>query len=111
MMGSTCHVVLSVASGARNANALFFMFRWDQYGFDIKRVRTCYTKLVLHSVGFAGDVVHSGASEARNIDALFFILGVGPVRITQKAHWNMLHQTSVCAFRWTSGSRSALRCV
>jgi hypothetical protein len=31
--------------------------------------------MLLHSVGAACYVVHSGASEAQNIDALFFLLG------------------------------------
>jgi hypothetical protein len=32
--GSVGHIVYSGASGVRNINALFFMLRWDQYGFD-----------------------------------------------------------------------------
>jgi hypothetical protein len=71
------------------------MLRWDQYGFDKKHAGTRYTELVfLHSVGFMGHVVHSGASEARNIDVLFFMHGVGPALIARKVCWNTLHQTS-----------------
>jgi hypothetical protein len=54
--------VHSGAFGARNVDALFFMLRWDRYGFDKKRAGTRYSKLVfLHLVGYAGNVVHSGA--------------------------------------------------
>jgi hypothetical protein len=39
------------------------MLRWDRYGFDNKRVGARYAELVvLHPVGSAGHVVHSGAS-------------------------------------------------
>jgi hypothetical protein len=52
------------------------MLRCDWYRFHKKRARTRYTKHVfLHSVGFAGHVVHFGVSEARNIYAIFFMLG------------------------------------
>jgi hypothetical protein len=64
-VGSIGHVVLSSVSGLRNVDALFFMLQWDQYGFDKKRFRTRYAKLVfLHPVGSVGHVVHSGASGA-----------------------------------------------
>jgi hypothetical protein len=79
--GSAGHVVHTGASAARNIDALFFMLRWDRYGFDKKRIRTCYAKLMfLHPVESVGHIVHSGASRARSVDALFFMLGVGPVR-------------------------------
>jgi hypothetical protein len=48
----------------------------DRCRFDKKRLGTHYAELVfLHSMGYAGHIVHSGAFRARNIDALFFILG------------------------------------
>jgi hypothetical protein len=52
------------------------MLGWDKYGYEKKRIGTCYAELVffLHPVGSAGHVVHSGASEARKFDALFFML-------------------------------------
>jgi hypothetical protein len=36
-VGYAGHVVYTGASGARNVNALFFMFGWDQYRFHKKR--------------------------------------------------------------------------
>jgi hypothetical protein len=66
------------------------MLRWDRYGFDKKRSGTRYAKFVfLHLVGFAGQVVHSGASAAQNINTLFFHARVGPVLIAQKQRRNM----------------------
>jgi hypothetical protein len=44
---------------------------------------------VLHPVGSAGHVVHSGASMARNIEALFFMLGWDQYRFHKKARWDM----------------------
>jgi hypothetical protein len=45
-VGCAVHVVHSSASRAQNGEALFFMLRWDRYGFDKKHIRTRYVKLV-----------------------------------------------------------------
>jgi hypothetical protein len=50
-VGSSSHIAYSGASGARNVIALFFMLEWDRYGFNKKRVRTCYTKVVFFASG------------------------------------------------------------
>jgi hypothetical protein len=47
-MGCTGHVVDSGASGAGNSDTLFLMLGWDRYGFDKKRDRTHYAKLVFY---------------------------------------------------------------
>jgi hypothetical protein len=74
-VGSTGHLVYSVASGAWNVDTLFFMLMWDWYEFQKKCTGTCYVEFVfLHPVGFVGHVVHSGASWVRNDDPLFSLL-------------------------------------
>jgi hypothetical protein len=56
------HIVHYGASGVRNVDTLFFLLRYDWYGFQKKRVETGYPKLVfLRLVGYAGHVVQSGA--------------------------------------------------
>jgi hypothetical protein len=52
------------------------MLGWDMYRIHKKHIGTRYVKIViLHPVGSAGHVVHSGASGGQNINALFFLLG------------------------------------
>jgi hypothetical protein len=65
----------SSASEVQNVDTLFFMLWWDRYEFDKKHIRTHYAEpMFLHSVGYAGHIVHFGASGMRNVDTLFFIL-------------------------------------
>jgi hypothetical protein len=45
-VGSVGHVVHSGVSGTQNADSLFFMLDWDQYGFHKKHAGTHYAELV-----------------------------------------------------------------
>jgi hypothetical protein len=63
-LGSVGHLVHSGASLTSNTDALFFVLRWDRYGFDKKRTGTSYAELkFLHLVGSVGHTVHSSASQ------------------------------------------------
>jgi hypothetical protein len=58
-----------------NMITLFFMFRWAWYGFNKKHTGTRYVELmILHPVGSAGHIAHSGTFEARNVKTTFFML-------------------------------------
>jgi hypothetical protein len=77
----------------------------------------CQDKLcrhfVLHLVGSAGHVVHSGASGgggAKHRHTTFYAL-VGPIQIPQKAHRDTLCRTYLFASGGICRSRSAFRCV
>jgi hypothetical protein len=62
-VGYVGHLVHSSASLTNNADALFFMLGWDQYGFDKKHTGTSYAELeFLHPVGSIGHAMNSGAS-------------------------------------------------
>jgi hypothetical protein len=64
-IGSAGHVVQSGVSEARNIDALFFVLRWDWYGFDKKCTRTHYAELMfLHPLGSVGHILHFAASRA-----------------------------------------------
>jgi hypothetical protein len=111
-VGSAGHVVHSGVSGMGNTGALFFMLRWDRYGFHKKCSWTYYAELVfLHPVKSADNVVDYSASGVRNLVTLFFMLGVGPVWIPQKARRDTLHQTCAFASAGICGSQSAFQCV
>jgi hypothetical protein len=66
-VGCAGHVVHSVAPGARNIDALLFIFGGggDRFGFNKKRVKTHYAEVVFwHPVVSAGHVVDFGVFEA-----------------------------------------------
>jgi hypothetical protein len=66
------HIVHSSASRLRNIDAIFFMIGWARCSFHRNRVGTRYAELVLlHSVGFVGHVVDSGASGTRSAELVF----------------------------------------
>jgi hypothetical protein len=65
----------SGASAVRNIDVLYFMLRWDRYGFHKSHAGTRYAELVfLHPVGSAGHIMHSAASEAQIVKPLFLLL-------------------------------------
>jgi hypothetical protein len=101
-VGSSGHIVHSVASGARNVNTLMFKLGWDRYGCDKKCAGTHYAKIVFwHPVG----------SGARNIDALFLRIGWARYRYDKKACLDTLRRTCVFASGGICGSYSTFRCV
>jgi hypothetical protein len=103
--------VHSYAFVLRNVDALFFMLRWDRYGFHKTRSGTHYTELVfLHPVGYVGHVVHSGASGAQNMKYYFLCSG-GPNAVFIKMRWDKLRRTCVFASGGIWESRSAFWCI
>jgi hypothetical protein len=99
------------ASEARNVDSLFFTLGWDWYGFDKKHIRAHYTELVfLHSVEYAGHVVHSGVSGVPTSMHYFSCLG-GTDMYSTKSAQDTLCRTCIFAFGGICGSRSAFRCV
>jgi hypothetical protein len=122
--GSVAQVVHSDASGAQNVDTPFFLciwgvkhrrtifiLRWDQHGFDRKRIGRCYTELVfLHPIGSAGHVVHSGTSGHETSTHYFSCSGETGTDATIMAP---RHVTLNCVFAsgGICGSRSALWCV
>jgi hypothetical protein len=63
-VGSVGHVVHSVASGARNIDAIIFLHGWDRYGLHKRGAETRYARHVfLQLVGSVCQVVHSGVTQ------------------------------------------------
>jgi hypothetical protein len=88
-----------------------FILRWDQYGFDKKRIGRCYTELVfLHPIGYAGHVAHSGTSGHETSTHYFSFSGETSTDATIMAP---RHVTLNCVFAsgGICGSRSAFWCV
>jgi hypothetical protein len=62
-VGSAGHALHSGVPGARNINALYFLFWWDLCGFHQKCGGTRYAELLfLHPKGSVDHVVHSDAT-------------------------------------------------
>jgi hypothetical protein len=96
--------------GAKHRRTIFIL-RWDQYGFDKKRIGRRYTELVfLHPIGSVGHVAHSGTSGHETSTQYFSCSGETGMDATIMAP---RHVTPNCVFAsgWISGSRSAFRCV
>jgi hypothetical protein len=110
--GSAGHIVHSSVSGVQNGDALFFMSRWDWYGFDKKRDGTRYAELaILHLIRSADHVVHSGASGAQNGDKLCFTLGWDRYGFDKKRSGIDYAELVFFAFYRIYGSCSAFGCV
>jgi hypothetical protein len=96
----------------QNVDALFFMLRWDRYGFDKKRFRTHYAELVfLHPFGYVGHIVHSGASEVQNVDTLFFMHGWDRYGIHKYCVGTRYTELLFFASGGICGSRGAFWCI
>jgi hypothetical protein len=94
-VGSVGHVVLSIASEARNVYAIFFMVGWVWDGFLTKRAGTHYPELVLfHPVECASCSAFRFVRSMKHLRTIFHAR-VGSVRIPQKARWDTLGRTCV----------------
>jgi hypothetical protein len=93
-LGSAGHVVHSVASGMLNVDALFFLLRWDEYGFYKKRDGTPHAKLVR----FVSDGICRSRSalwcvQGTKHQCTIFHAWVGLVRIPKTARRDTLRRT------------------
>jgi hypothetical protein len=110
-VGSSGHVVHSVAFGMLNVDALFFLLEWDEYGFYKKRDGTHHAKLVLlHLMGYAGHVVHSAHSGHETSTHYFSCLGGTSMDYKNNTSRHVT-PNSCFASGGICGSHSAFRCV
>jgi hypothetical protein len=87
-------------SGAQNDDALFFMLWWDQYVFDKRLTRPCYTELLfLNLVGSAGHVVHSGASKRETLTHYFSCSARTGTDTTKSTPGHLMSNLCFC-IRW-----------
>jgi hypothetical protein len=111
-VGSAGHVVYSSASGARNVNTIFFMLRWDWYGFHKKLLETRTMNFVF---AFGGIYVSRCAFQcawATKRQCTICHARVGPEPSPQEAHWDTIQQTCIFPSGGICGSRSVFRlCV
>jgi hypothetical protein len=88
--------VHSAVSGASNIVALFFMLRWDNYGFDKKACwDTLWQTCIFAFVGIYGSRSAFCCIWATKRRHTIFHARLGLVWILQKAQWDTLCQTCV----------------
>jgi hypothetical protein len=98
---SADHVVHSGASEPWNIDALFFMLGWDRYGFNKKRVGTCYSKhWFFASSGICGTCSAFRCVWGVKHHYTIFHAWVHPMWFPNKACLATLLQTCVSCIRW-----------
>jgi hypothetical protein len=96
------HVVRSGASGARNIDALFFMFGWAYAG---------PTRSTVGHTGICGSRSAFRCVQAVKHQHTIFRAHVVPVQIQEKGSWDTLHRTCIFVSGAIFRSHSAFRCV